>query len=265
MFRLPEFWPELFKKVSFGLVAGGGDIAWKLSAWQYFYGGTNSPSDYADSNTFKYLACAIVASTLTCANTVPFETARRAYYADRTWPKELRRGYSSPLNALMRIPFEEGPAYLFKGGLPIVANQWVFWTGFYTMYAFAKNKTYFMWVYQDFSYNYMKAINMGLSFFIATATSYPFYFAREMVDIWPKERGGHCTWNNSYRACYKWMLENVDHMYYNYLSGMSRWVARYGVGYFITLWVADNLGMFSNCNENFNSLESINPIAVESV
>jgi solute carrier family 25 oxoglutarate transporter 11 len=120
--RLPEFWPELYKKVSFGLVAGGGDIAVKLAAWQYFYGGTNSPSDYADWNTFKYLTCAIVASTLTCANTVPFETARRAYFADRTWPKELRRGYTSPLNALARIPFEEGPAYLFKGGLPIIAS-----------------------------------------------------------------------------------------------------------------------------------------------
>jgi hypothetical protein len=133
------------------------------------------------------------------------------------------------------------------------------------MYSFAKNKTYFLWVYQDYNYSYIKAINMAASFFIATITAYPFYFAREMVDIWPKERGGHCTWNNSYRQCYKWMLENVDVMYYNYLSGMTRWVSRYGIGYFISLWVADNLGMFSNCNENYNSLEQISPIAVESV
>lgn len=55
----------------------------------------------------------------TCATSIPFENAKRAYYADRTWPKELRRGYTSPLNALIRIPFEEGPAYLFKGGFPI--------------------------------------------------------------------------------------------------------------------------------------------------
>jgi solute carrier family 25 oxoglutarate transporter 11 len=38
--------------------------------------------------------------------TVPFENARRAYYADKTWPLELRKGYTSPINALLRIPFE---------------------------------------------------------------------------------------------------------------------------------------------------------------
>ena len=31
------------KKMTFGLVAGGGDTAIKLSAWQYIYGGTWSP------------------------------------------------------------------------------------------------------------------------------------------------------------------------------------------------------------------------------
>jgi hypothetical protein len=54
--------------------------------------------------------------------TVPFENARRAYYADKTWPLELRRNYKSPIQALLRIPFEEGPTYLFKGGFPIIAN-----------------------------------------------------------------------------------------------------------------------------------------------
>ncbi len=60
--------------------------------------------------------------TPTAALTVPFENARRAYFADKTWPLELRKGYTSPTNALLRIPFEEGPYYLFKGGLPHVAS-----------------------------------------------------------------------------------------------------------------------------------------------
>jgi solute carrier family 25 oxoglutarate transporter 11 len=51
--------------------------------------------------------------------TIPFENARRAYFADRSWPAELRRGYTSPANAMLRIPFEEGISYLFKGGFPI--------------------------------------------------------------------------------------------------------------------------------------------------
>ncbi len=56
-----------------------------------------------------------MAITPTAHLTVPFENARRAYYADKTWPVELRRNYTSPTQALLRIPFEEGPYYLFRG------------------------------------------------------------------------------------------------------------------------------------------------------
>ena len=89
-----------------------------------------------------------------------------------------------------------------------------------------KNKFFFLWVYQDFSYDWIKLGMMGISFSAATVLSYPFYFTREMVDLWPKERGGHCTWNNNYRQCAKWMIENMDQMYFNYLSNMTVWVRR---------------------------------------
>jgi hypothetical protein len=138
----------------------------------------------------------------------------------------LRRGYTSPTNALLRIPFEEGPGYLFKGGFPIYASQFMFWTTFCTLYTFMKNKFFFLWVYQDYSYNYIKLGMMGISFSAAAVLSYPFYFTREMVDLWPKERGGHCTWNNNYRQCAKWMIENMDQMYFNYLSNMTVWIRR---------------------------------------
>jgi len=94
----------------------------KLAAWQWIYGGTSSPQDFADANSFKHLACAITAFAPTCWTSIPFENARRAYYADKSWPLELRRGYSSPLNAMLRIPLEEGPSYLFKGGFPIYTS-----------------------------------------------------------------------------------------------------------------------------------------------
>jgi hypothetical protein len=101
------------------LVTGVGDVGLKLAAWQYVYGGTTSPNDYADMNSFKHFLCAIEALVPVCMLGVPFENARRAYFADKTWPVELRRGYTSPTNALLRIPFEEGVGYLFKGGFPI--------------------------------------------------------------------------------------------------------------------------------------------------
>ena len=122
IFRVPNFWKDLAKKTTFGLVAAGGDTAIKLATWQYIFGGTWSPEDFADSNSFKPMLCAMAAFAPTCWLTVPFENARRAYYADKQWPVELRRNYTSPTQALLRIPFEEGAGYLFKGAFPIAAN-----------------------------------------------------------------------------------------------------------------------------------------------
>jgi hypothetical protein len=120
--RLPNFWGEMWKKVMFGTVTAAGDTALKLSMFQYIYGATWSPQEYVDWNSYKHLVCAIFAITPTCALTVPFENARRAYYADKTWPIEMRRNYTSPTNALMRIPFEEGAWNIFRGGFPIAVN-----------------------------------------------------------------------------------------------------------------------------------------------
>ena len=150
------------------------------------------------------MACAIYAFLPTCWTGIPFINAQRAYYADMTWPVELRRNYKSPINALRRIPFEEGPLYLFRGGLPIAVSEFMFWTTFCTVYTFHKDKYFWLWQYQDFNYDYIKTINMTVSFAIASVLAYPSYYVREMVDLWPKERGGHCTWDNSYKKALSW-------------------------------------------------------------
>jgi len=177
----------------------------KLASWQYFYGSTVSYAEYSDFNAFKYMLCGALAAIPTCWTAVPFEMASRAYYADLSWPLEYRRNYKSPLNALMRIPFEEGPSYLFKGTLPIVGRDLILFSFFFSTYAWIKNKLFFLWVYNDFSYDYIKFLMMMGTWTTATLASYPAYFSREMVDLWPKERGGHCTWNNSYWTAIKWI------------------------------------------------------------
>jgi hypothetical protein len=196
--------------------------------------------------------------------TVPFENARRAYYADKTWPIELRRNYTSATQALFRIPVEEGPSYLFKGGFPIAVNQFMFWGLYMNMYLFLKNKFFLMWVYNDLSYDWCKLCFHTFAFSLASMIAYPAYYTREMVDLWPKERGGFCTWNNSYRQCFKWMVTNMDMQFYNFLKGYTGWMKRFGLQYYITLWVADSMGMMSNCNEAHNSLETQFPIFSES-
>ena len=144
-------------------------------------------------------------------------------------------------------------------------NQFTFWTMFGFAYIYLKNKFFLFWIYNDFKYEVCKAGFMGFAHFVATMVSYPWYMIREMVDLWPKERGGHCTWNNSYRECAKWMVNNMEWNYYNYFRGYVQWQKRYGVPYFIAIWMADSLGMYSNCNESYNSYETQFPIFSESV
>ena len=223
MFRVPNFWKDLGKKLSFGLVAAGGDTACKLAAWQSVYGGTWSPQEASDSNSFKYFICATIAFAPTCFLTVPFDNASRAYYADKTWPLEFRRNYRSPIQALLRIPFEEGPTYLLKGGFPIASSQFAYWAVTCQFYAWLKNKFFLLYLYNDISYDLCKFVWLSMSHFVGSIIAYPCYYTREMVDLWPKERGGHCTWNNNYRQCFKWMVTNMDMQYYNYLKGISQW------------------------------------------
>lgn len=265
VFRMPNFWSDMAKKMSFAFVHYGGDIGVKMMMWRYIYGGTSSPVEFADWNAFKVLVAAQISFIPTCWTAVPFEMASRAYYADKTWPVELRRGYSSPLNALLRIPFEEGPTYLFKGGSPIAMRDYIFYTFFCGTYVWLKNKLFFLYLYHDFSYNYIKFLNMFASWGIAWGAAYPFHYARELVDLWPKERGGHCTWNNSYNNCYRWMFENIDIVYTNFFVNYWTYMVRKGFPIFLMMWMLDNNGFFTNSMDAHLGIETHFPIAVEAV
>ena len=232
--------------------------------WQWFYGGTWSPGEYADWNAFKYVFCAFMAAVPTCWTGIPFEMANRAYYADKSWPLEMRRGYTSPINALLRIPFEEGPSYLFKGGLPIATFDFAFYSFFFAFYAWLKNKMFFFWVYNDFNYSYCKAIMMGMSWAMGTCVGYPAYFARHMVDLWPKERGGHCTWQNNYRVAITWSYHNADILFTNFFGNYASFMAKKGVPVFISFWMADNLGMFSNVADSILDHNQVFPGSLDS-
>lgn len=263
VFRLKGFWGELGKRMTFNFFGHGLDIGVKLAVWQFFYGSTASYQEYSDWNAFKNMICGALAALPTCWTAVPGETASRAYYADKTWPLELRRNYKSPMNALLRIPFEEGPSYLFKGGLPIMLRDAIFFSYFFSIYAWLKNKLFFFWVYNDFSYDWIKLLMMSFSWASGCFVSYPAYFAREMVDLWPKERGGHCTWKNSYYNAIQWAYHNQDMFFVQYFSGYWQYMAKKGVPVFIAAWIADNVGMFTNVSDSHYAFETVWPYMME--
>jgi solute carrier family 25 oxoglutarate transporter 11 len=63
-----------------------------------------------------------------------------AYYADKTFPQELQKGYKSYFQALRRIPFEEGPYYLFKNTFPFIARNFFQTLTLFYSYDWLKDK-----------------------------------------------------------------------------------------------------------------------------
>lgn len=61
------------------------------------------------------------------------------------------------------------------------------------------------------------------------------------------------------------MIENMEILYFNFFRNYPAWFRRYGAQAIVGMWIADNLGMMSNCNEAYNSLETVFPNFMESL
>jgi solute carrier family 25 oxoglutarate transporter 11 len=120
---MDNFKLALKTRSQYAVSIGLGDIAvriatyrWLMNGWQRYFGGF-------ESNHIRKIPGAVLSALLTSPFSVPLEIARMTYYADKTFPKELQRGYTSYFNALFRIPFEEGPYWLFKNSFPFIARN----------------------------------------------------------------------------------------------------------------------------------------------
>lgn len=253
--KTPNFWSEYRKRLTFGAVQHTLDSGFKVAIFHYLYGGTWGPYTYADFNLFKNLIMGFGAAALTGWTNYPLAIARQAYYADKTWPEELRKGYRSPLHALVRIPFTEGLPYLFRGGsLYYVANTIGYgWVLFF--YTYFKDKLVFLYKYNDCNYSFTKFGILGLAFFLGCIGFQPFYTMKELMDNSPKERGGRTRFGTTWEA-FKLLKYTWENSSSNLLSGYTKWLRQYGFVYFLTIWYADNLGMMDNFRVDHNGLET---------
>jgi len=64
---------------------------------------------------------------------------------------------------------------------------------------------------------------------------YPFYFLRNMVDTWPKERGGRSSFNGSYWAAAKWLRLNMGDYSTTFMEGYWRWFRVNGLVFYIVI------------------------------
>lgn len=247
--RTPFFFSELRKKLLFGAVQHTLDTGFKIACLHYTFGSTVSPKSFADFNSLKYLVMCLAASFMSGWTNYPLAVARKAYYADQSWPEELRKGYRSPLHALIKIPFTEGPLFLFRGGLPVYLGN-AFGCGvLFTLYTWLKDKFKFLYVYHDFNYSFVKFFILSGSIAVSSIFWQPWLTIKDIMDNAPKQRGGNPIFSSSYEAV-KYIKLRWNEYQPNLMHGYWRWFRQYGAISCISIWMADNLGLMDNIRED---------------
>lgn len=186
----------------------------------------------------------LAAFVVTSPFAVVGEMALRAYNADRTFPKELRKNYSSFFNALRRIPFEEGPYYLFRNTFPLFAKHIMLpFTAFYS-YDWLVDKLSVIWRTTDNPILPVKLFAASLACYLGAVFSYPFVMpVKDMVDLWPKKDGVD-PWKGNYR---KAMVSLWYGPTWNigFFGLFNRYFWHVFPLYLSSILLADQFGMFS--------------------
>lgn len=207
------------------------------SGWQSNFGGF----DYSIYRKFPtFFACFLVSSPFAVLG----DMTRRAYLADRTFPAQLQKGYTSYFNALRRIPFEEGPYYLFRNTLPLFIKHTLMpFTAFFS-YDWLVDKLSVIWRTSNTPMWPVKLFCAGFSTWLGAVFSYPFAVAiREMTDLHPKINGVD-LYQGNYRKALSVLWYNGEwnagwaglfHRYFWFVAPL----------YFLSILAADQFGMFS--------------------
>lgn len=255
IFKIPKFFSELRKTLVYGSVQHTLDAGFKLSVFHYIWGGTYSPYFFADFNATKQFALSFLSGFLSGWTNYPLAVAREAYKSDIMFPENLRKGFRSPLHALFKIPFVEGPSYLFRGGfLHYMGNSIGFgWTMF--VYTHFMDKASYLWRFYGISHDYIKFLVLNLSFGIAAMGTQPFFRMNELLVSGTKERGGSTSFRTTYEA-YRYLKRNWHRQSTNMIAGYWTWFRQYGIILYLSIWNAEKLGFLTNFKADPNMLET---------
>lgn len=237
-------------RMQYAFLFGGVDVASRLTVWRYLNEGLPNTVGSVNAEFWRKFLPGFLGAVLTSWVHAPIEAAKNAYYGDRTFPKELRKNYTSIFNTLLRIPREEGLYYLFKGSLPYMFESFfqtfILFTGYVTLIDFMSP----LYEYSSFNYNFIKAGVITFTSYLACLLGYPLgNMTRQMVELWPKIDGKH-HYDYNYRkaAISVWyqplMLQSYVGVFHNSIYRNFPWM-------FTSLWVADNIGLFKFWKTNY--------------
>jgi hypothetical protein len=193
-----------------GVATGALSIASQLTAFRHFNSGWSANFGGFEYSYYRKLATIFITALVSSPTGVLLDMTSRAYYSDKTFPKELQKGYKNWLDAFKRIPFEEGPYYLFKNTFPLYVKHIIGpFTAFFC-FDFLIDKVSVLWRNTN-----MPVLPLILSCalfgtYMAAVFTYPFAVtAREMVDLWPKKGGDPFGGNYRKAAVYTWFHQNI--------------------------------------------------------
>lgn len=117
--NLESFRSGLQSRMQIGCMTGGLHISSQIALLRQFNSGWSANAGGFEYSWYRKVPTILSAALVSSPIGVVMEMVSRAYYSDKTFPKELQKGYKSFLDAFKRIPFEEGPYYLFKNTFPL--------------------------------------------------------------------------------------------------------------------------------------------------
>ena len=123
---MDNFKKSMRTRAQYAMFSGGVDWAARLALFRFVNNGWQATWGSFDHGFPRKIPGSILAAAISAPLGVPFEIARMAYYGDKSFPKDLQRGYKSYFNALWRIPFEEGLIiyiYIYKLKAPIICSR----------------------------------------------------------------------------------------------------------------------------------------------
>ena len=179
--KLPAFKRNATNRFQIAASVAALDIAPKLTAFRLFNGGWMSNYGGFDYNLFRKLPTVMFAAICSSPLAVALSATREAFVADRTFPEHLRKGYSSFWNCLRRIPFEEGPYYLFKNSWPLFVHHIYSTFVLFYSYDWLKDKLSVMYRTSNYPREIPLMFSALVSTMITAVMTYPVETARQMV------------------------------------------------------------------------------------
>ena len=228
----------------------------KLAVFRHWTDGVSKTYSAVNVDFWRRPIPILFASALTCWTSVPFEIARKAFYADQKFPADLRKNYSSISNALLRIPREEGLAYLFRNSLPTVAYNFMLTAMLFGTYEYCLDFFHPLHVEMRHEQFPIKVFSAGFSIFLATMAAYPFGTpVRVAAEFLPGQIGREKI-NFSYTKAMHLAIYGFRNT--AKYAGYGNYIMRTGPGLLVTIWVAEWLGIFTNWKTDYFRYPGVN-------